>query len=177
MKPGGSTRSISWIDLALLAVVFIWGANYAIVKLALSEFKPLAFTALRFVVAAVLTPILAWIAEKDLSIQRRDWLPVLLLGLTVYVLYQFLFIRGLARTRASNASLILATVPIWVALIGTLRGSERIRGRNWVGIVLAFVGIFLLVSGGGGGIRLSTSTLTGDLLVLSATVIWAVYTI
>jgi len=177
MKPRDETRSIGWIDLALLAIVFIWGANYAIVKWALSEFKPLAFTFLRFAVAAVLTPALAWSAEKSLSIQRRDRPWVILLGLTAHVLYQFLFIQGLARTRASNASLILATVPIWVALIGTLRGSERIRGRNWLGIVLAFVGIFLLVSAGGAGIRLSASTLTGDLLVLGATIVWAVYTI
>jgi len=177
VKARGSTRSIGWIDLALLAIVLIWGANYAIVKAALSDFKPLAFTSLRFAVAAVLTPTLAWIAERNLSIQRRDWTAVILLGLTGNVLYQFLFIRGLAQTRASNSSLILATVPVWVALIGTLRGSERIRSRNWVGIVLAFVGIFLLVSAGGGGIRVSMNTLVGDLLVLSATVVWAVYTV
>jgi drug/metabolite transporter (DMT)-like permease len=170
------SHSFGSTDVALVALVTIWGANFAIVKSALSELTPLAFNALRFTGASMVTLILTWIIERDLAIARRDWGMLLVLGFLGDFLYQVLYIHGLARTRASNASLILSTVPIFVALIGTVTRSERIHRTNWIGIALSFVGIFVLLSASGTGVAVGGQTLTGDLLVLCATVLWAIYT-
>lgn len=169
-------RSFGLVDLSLLGLVTVWGANFAVIKSALSEMTPMAFNALRFAGASVVTLVLTWIVERDLSIARRDWAPLLVLGFFTNFVHQALFINGIARTRANNTSLILATVPIFVALIGTFLRSEKLHGRNWIGILLSFPGIFLLVAGGGESIAMSSQTLVGDLLVLCATVLWAVYT-
>ena len=169
-------RSFGLVDLALLGLVIVWGVNFAVVKSALSEMTPLAFNALRFIGASLVTLILTWIVERDLSIARRDWRLLLVLSLFGNFAHQALFINGIARTSASNSSLILAAVPIFVALIGTLLRSEKLHGRNWIGILLSFIGIFLLVGSSGAGIGTSSQTLAGDLLVLCATILWAVYT-
>jgi drug/metabolite transporter (DMT)-like permease len=168
--------SFGFVDLSLLGLVVVWGANFAVVKSALSEMTPLAFNALRFTGASVVTLGLTWAVRRDLHILRRDWGRLLVLGFFSNFVYQYLFINGIARTRASNSSLILATVPIFVALIGTILRSEKLHSRNWAGIVLSFVGIFLLVAGGGVGIAMGSQTLSGDVLVLCATALWAIHT-
>jgi drug/metabolite transporter (DMT)-like permease len=172
-----AVAAFGWMDVQLLLLVVIWGANFAIVKSALSEITPMAFNALRFAGGSVLTLALAWIVERNLSIARKDWVPVLGVGLLSGFLYQILFIQGQARTQAGNASLILSTTPIFVALMGTVLRSERLPGRNWIGIGLSFTGIVLLIAGGASAIALSGRTLLGDLLVLGCTVTWSAYTV
>ena len=53
-------------------------------------------------------------------------------------------------TTASNTSLIIAASPAFVALLNRLLGRELLAPRGWLGIALAFVGIVLIVEGGGG---------------------------
>jgi drug/metabolite transporter (DMT)-like permease len=166
-----------WIDVQLLLIVTIWGANFAVVKAALAEIAPLTFAAVRFTGASLLTLALAWVVERDLTIARKDWGSVLGVGLLSGFLYQVLFIQGQARTQAGNASLILSTVPIFVALMGTWMGSERLSMRNWIGIGISFVGIVLLITGGASAVGLSGSTLPGDLLILGCTLTWSAYTV
>ena len=181
-----AVAAFGWMDVQLLLLVVIWGANFAIVKSALSEITPMAFNALRFAGGSLLTLALAWIVERNLSIARKDWGAVLGVGLLSGFVYQVLFIQGQARTQAGNSSLILSTVPVFVALIGTGLRTERLRGHNWIGIGLSFAGIVLLVSrrggmeylsGGASAIGLSGRTLLGDLLVLGCTVTWSAYTV
>jgi drug/metabolite transporter (DMT)-like permease len=170
-QPFGAT------DLLLLALVVIWGANFSVVKYALSELPPLAFNALRFGSASLLTLLLTWHVEKDLRIARENWPLLVLMAFISNSAYQILFIQGIARTRASNSSLILATPPIWVALIGVLTHSERLSRRNIVGVLLSFAGLCLLIGGSGSKLSLSMQTLLGDLLVLGAALIWATHTV
>jgi drug/metabolite transporter (DMT)-like permease len=148
-----------------------------VVKYAVSELPPLAFNALRFGSASLLTLFLTWLVEKDLRVERRDW-PLLLLMAFVYNSgYQVLFILGIARTRASNSSLILATTPIWVALLNMLTHSERLSRRSGMGILLSFAGLCLLIGGAGSGPSLSPQTLIGDVLLLVAALTWATHTV
>lgn len=163
-------------DLALLTMVVIWGVNFTVVKTALQEMTPMAFNGLRFAGASVLTMFLAWLLEHDLTIARRDWGLVVLLSCIGNLVYQILFINGLARSRASNTSLILSTAPIFVAFVSSLTKTEKLSGRNWVGILLSFLGIFLLM-GSNNGITIEHHALLGSVLVLCSTVSWATYTV
>lgn len=171
------SHSFGFVDVALLTMVVIWGVNFTVVKTALHEMTPMAFNALRFAGASVLTLFLAWLIEHDLTIPRRDWGLVLLLSVIGNLVYQILFINGLARTRASNTSLILSTSPIFVALVSTITKAEKLSSRNWAGILLSFLGIFLLLTGSQNGLAIDRRTLQGNLLVLCATISWATYTV
>ncbi|MFQ6058942.1 MAG: DMT family transporter [Anaerolineae bacterium] len=177
IRPRAKERPFGATDLMLLTLVLIWGVNFSVVKGALAEMSPLSFNALRFALASILTLILLRITESDLSFPRGDWGRLLLLGLVGHTAYQLLFINGLARTRAGNSSLILATTPIFVALLSAVLGIERIRGRAWLGIFLSFAGIFLIVESSGKGLGLASQTLTGDILTLFGTLCWSTYTV
>jgi len=173
----GKTEPFGATDLAVLGAAVIWGANHTIVKSTLSEMTPLVFSSLRQAGAAVILLVLAWSVEKDLSIARRDWWWILLLGVISTVFYPVLYATGIGLCTASNAALILSTSPIFVALIGAVTGTETIYGWNWAGILLSFAGIFLVITGGRSGIAIDTQSLLGNLLVLGSSIAWALYTV
>jgi drug/metabolite transporter (DMT)-like permease len=170
-------HTVDIADVAMLVLVLIWGANHSVVKSALSEMGPLVFSALRYAGASVLLMFLVWIMERDLSVPRRDWGLLLLLSFLGNVMYQVLYVFGLSRTSASNASMMLSTSPIFVALIGTLTRSEKIYPRNWIGILLSFLGIFVLIARSGVSITIEAEWLAGNLMMLGSTVSWAAYTV
>ena len=82
---------------------------------------------------------------------------------------------GMAHTRAGNAALILATTPLFTAVIGRIKKQEHFTGRGITGLLLAFSGIGLIVWSGHRGTAEDSSAL-GDLLLIGATVCWATYT-
>ena len=162
-------------DLLLLLMALIWGVNIAVVKYGTLHLSPLAYNGVRVAIAAVALLGIAAAMGKPWP-SRRDVLTLMLLGVLGNGLYQVLFIEGIAHTRAGNAALVLAATPAFVALIGWMRGIERIGRRGMVGIAISVFGIGLVVSGrapiGAGG-----STVFGDLLVLGGCVCWAAFTV
>jgi drug/metabolite transporter (DMT)-like permease len=165
----------------MLLTISIWGINFTAVKIALASFAPLAFNAVRFTLATSVTMlVLAWQARAThdnslLRVPSRDIGRIVLLGLAGHSIYQVLFANGLARTTPANASLLMATSPIWVAVLGYLLRIERINRLMFAGIILSFAGIALLVSSGG-KVGLGGSTLLGDAMLLGCAILWAVYT-
>lgn len=160
-------------ELGLVAMVLIWGVNFAVVKAAFEVVEPLTFNALRHVLASLfLIPVLlAWPGRT--MPRREDVGRVVVLGFLGSFVYQFAFVWGLERTRAGNAALMLALVPVFLLLVG---GRNVERGRaTLLGVLLSVAGVALV---SGGAIRMDGSTtLLGDLLVLGAAAVWAVYTV
>lgn len=163
--------------LAIGGVVLIWGANFAVIKTALVDLHPLAFNALRFPLASLALYAFWRRSGRSLPFDRSDAWTLVGLGILGHVAYQPLFIYGLDHTLAGNSSLLLATVPVWVALMSVALGHERLAAGTWAGIALSLVGIGLVVRGGAASVAFGRSTLTGDLLTLAAAVVWAAYTV
>ncbi len=170
---------LGWIDLLLISTAALWGMNFSVVKYALASLPPLTFNAVRFLVAALVLMTMMPLLGYRLRFERRD-LPLLLgLGLLGHGFYQILFVYGAAWTTADNAALMLATVPAWVALMGTLAGTERILPRGWLGIAGALVGVavIILASDHQATFRFGGASLRGDLMVFVATLCWSGYTL
>lgn len=161
---------------ALLLMVLIWGINFPVAKAALSELNPLAFNALRFPLAALVVFIALRRRGGFSWPERGHRLGVFALGVLGNVFYQQFFIFGLALTRAGTASVLLAGTPIITALLSAALGHERVNGRTWFGVIATFVGITLVVAFGGAASKEGASLL-GDLLMIGASVSWAVYTV
>lgn len=170
-------RGVSRADLGMVFVAFIWGINYPLVKSAIAAMDPLVFNALRMVVAMVAMPLMALLLGVNFRGVGRDLWKFLALGLMGNTGYQLFFIFGLERTTASNASLMLSTSPVQVALFGALLGLERVGKLGWLGVLSAFAGIALLVIGKGETLAFGGASLLGDLLVLGGCSTWALYTL
>ncbi len=164
-------------DLLLLCMALIWGVNYAVVKFATGQVAPLAFNSLRVSIAAgVLFAVVA--LTGDARPCGRDWLALLGLGALGNGLYQIFFIEGIARTRAGDAALLIAAAPAFMAIIGWLRGSERVGVRGVAGIALSLVGMAFVVFGGSAATSAGGSArLAGDLLILASALCWSIYSV
>jgi drug/metabolite transporter (DMT)-like permease len=167
----GFTRS----DAGLLVVSLIWGANFTALKYALGELPPFGFAAARFILACGLLWIAVRALERPSPIPRRVLAGLVLLGIIGNTGYQVAFMTGLERTTATNASLIMAAMPVMVAGLATATGVERPGSRLWIGMLLASAGVVLVIAAR--GIELSLDRWAGDLLVLLAAFCWAVFTV
>jgi drug/metabolite transporter (DMT)-like permease len=175
LRTAGGTFGL--IDLMLLAMVLIWGINFAVVKAALAEMTPLSFNSIRFLLASTLTLLLLRLIKGDVGFARGDWWRLLGLGLIGNTCYQLLFINGIDRTTAGNSALLLATIPIFVSLISAAFGVERVGKLAWVGVFFSFAGILLVIIGSGKELGLAKETIGGDILVLIGAATWSLYTV
>jgi len=174
--PAPAPVKFGTIDLALIMMTVIWGMNAVIVKLTYTQIPPMAFMAVRFVMAGALLLIILRVTEGSLRVDRRDWPKFLVAGMVGTGLYQPLFLTGLSMTSASVTALIIATSPIFVALINRVLGREILPLRGWLGIALTFAGIILIVAASG-DVTLSSQSFVGDLLILAGSFLWALYAV
>jgi len=171
-----ATSAAPSVDATMLLLVGIWGLNFSVVKLAFPVISPLAFNALRFTGATAILLTVLRAVEGHWQVRRTEWPGLIALGLVGHTCYQIFFITGLARTSAGNSALILAMVPLFVALLGAVFKLERVNVRMATGIVLAFGGLALLIRGRG-DIAFGGPALVGDLLMILCAICWASYTV
>lgn len=165
-------------DLGLLSMVVIWGVNFSVIKVALEELHPLAFNALRFPLAALTLYLFVRARPGPVPVIRRNDVTHLVgLGILGNVAYQLLFIFGIDATLAGNAAILLAVTPVWTILFSSLLGHERPPTSTWLGALATVAGMVLVVLGGSRGIEVGGSTLRGDLMMVGASVLWAIYTV
>jgi drug/metabolite transporter (DMT)-like permease len=97
------------------------------------------------------------------------------MGVLSNTLYQVCFMYGLTHTSVANASLIIATTPLIVALLGAISGIEALRRPVVMGGLLGFAGVALILIGKGA--ELGVGRLLGDLAIFGATLCWAIFTL
>lgn len=165
------------LDALLLLMVFIWGSNFSIVKVALRDFPEIAFNAMRMAVGSVVfLSVIAFTrsATTRAVITRRDWIELTLLGTVGTFLYQQCFVAGLGRTSVGNSSLIIGITPVVIAVMSALAGHERIKPMRWVGVLLAMSGLYLVVAH---GVDLSGATWRGDALMMAGVMCWSLFSV
>jgi drug/metabolite transporter (DMT)-like permease len=170
-------------DLSLLLMALIWGVNYSSVKYGTGLVAPLAFNGVRVTLAAVSLVIVAQLARDWFGVEREGWprrgdaIALFLLGTLGNGVYQILFVEGIARTRASDAALLISASPAFIALIGRARGTEQVTVRGAIGIGLSILGMGFVVVGTTSGGASERATLIGDSLLLISALAWSVYTV
>jgi drug/metabolite transporter (DMT)-like permease len=162
-------------DLMMIAVALIWGVGFSAVKYTVAIFSPNVFNAVRTTLAVLILLGVLWARGERLSDIGPDWRAVVWMGVFGYFVYQLFFVLGIARTTASNSSLLIATVPVIVAALYGLLRIERVSPRMWLGVLASFAGIVLIILGGEANFLLGSASLLGDALTLGAALAWAGY--
>lgn len=163
--------------LVTLTAIF-WGANFALAGPVLASLSPLWAAALRFVLGATLMLIIAGIRREDLfGLLRRNAAAYLLLGFVGITLFNLLFFFGLQTTSANNGALIMAINPLLTTLLAAMFLGERPTLRHLVALPVALLGVAIVISQGSLHKLTNLHFAHGDLLMLIASVSWAVYNV
>lgn len=160
--------------LAALFTVTVWGATFVSTKVLIANsLTPAEIFLLRFAMAYVC--ILPFARGRMWAANLRDELLLAAAGLSGGSLYFLTENMALEYAPASNVSLIVCTAPVWTAVVMSLfyRG-ERMSRRQIAGSALTFAGMVLVVLNGHFVLRLSPR---GDMLALSAAMLWMVYSL
>ena len=181
--PGGAAFAASDIPFvqfgalaALAGAVFLWSGSFIAMKMALSGFHPIYIVFMRMLVSIVLlTPFLSGWSKRS-RYARGDWRIIALMVVSEPCLYFLFEGYALRYTSASQASMIIALMPLTVAASAWVCFRERLSGAAWAGFVLAFGGVVWLTLAGEGSEH-APNPLLGNSLEFGAVIMATGYTL
>lgn len=164
--------------LEAMFAVIVWGGTFIATKIALGEASPATIVWMRFGMGTIILGIVVFARKQFALPEKNEWLYFLMLGFLGVTFHQLLQATGLQTAKATTTAWIVATTPVFIAILGWITLKERLTGIQILGIVLAAFGVLLIVSKGNIGALFTGEEGTfGDFLVLISSVNWAVYTI
>ena len=134
-----------------LLVTFLWATSWILIKVGLDDLdlRPISFAGIRYALAALVLAPLGMRALRNarrtgrLDIDRGLGLRVALLGLVFYAAAQGAQFAALSVLPAAAVGVLLASIPVWVALVAWLRGEEAASVAQLGGILVLLAGIAL----------------------------------
>lgn len=132
--------------LAFLAVCIIWGSTYLAIRIGVSEFPPTLFAGIRFLVAGSLMLAFSVYKGLKLPIDFSEVRKISIVGLFLLLGGNGCVVWAETRINSGVASLLVATVPLFMALIElVLPNRPKLNLKGWSGLLIGFGGVALLV--------------------------------
>ncbi|MFL7868994.1 MAG: DMT family transporter [Anaerolineales bacterium] len=164
------------LTLEALFAVIVWGVSFIATKVALRDVSPITVVWLRFAMGVVILGIAVNARKQFAWPKRNEWPYFALLGFLGIAFHQWLQSTALTTSRASTTAWIVATTPVFMALLGWLILREKLTWLQSAGILLAALGVILVVSNGDlASLELGQFGEPGDILVLISALNWAVF--
>jgi drug/metabolite transporter (DMT)-like permease len=174
MKP----RSLFIPILEAVFTVVVWGGTFIATKIALQEVSPATVVWVRFAMGVVILGAAVILRKQFALPERNEWAYFALLGFIGVAFHQWLQANGLKTAQATTTAWIVATTPVFIALLGWSVLKEKFTWVRVGGILLAAFGVLLIVSKGNLGALFTGRVGTvGDLLILISAPNWAIYTV
>jgi drug/metabolite transporter (DMT)-like permease len=154
------------VALALGSVYLVWGSTYLAIRIGLEAYPPFLMGSLRFLAAsAVFYAFLRWRGHAPPT--RAQWKNAAVMGFFMMVMGNGLVNVAEQTVSSGLAAIAVASMPLWAALFGALRGRHPSRGE-WLGLAIGFVGVLWLNAGS--EMRASA---VGMVALLMAPIAWA----
>jgi drug/metabolite transporter (DMT)-like permease len=136
-------RSRRGAYFALVVLTLIWGFNWVALKLAMQHADPVVFNVQRTLVAiAVLLALMLW---RGTSLAPNSWIAIIVTGFFQTTINFGSTTMAVASGGAGRASVLVFTMPFWTLLLAWPVLGERVRGSQWIAVLLALAGLTLVV--------------------------------
>lgn len=156
--------------LASLAVLFLlwffWGTNWVVTKIGLAEASAFQLALGRTLLALI--TLAAVMVASGRSLRPTPLWPTFWLGLTQTAGFVLLTNLALVAGGAGKVSVLCYTMPFWTLLLARLWLHERLAWPQWLGVLLAFAGLMLILEPWALG-----SSWLSDLLAIAGGLVWA----
>jgi len=159
----------------LLTATILWAGNAIAGRALVGSVSPITLTAVRWGAAALILLPFGWRIFKPGSPLWKNKTRFLILGLFGVGSYNVLLYSALQTSSAINVTLIGASMPIWMLLIGAVFYQVKPRVVQMIGAVVSLLGVSVVLTRGDLSTLLSMQMVIGDLLIMSATFLWASY--
>src|ERR1051326_5993148 len=132
--------------LAFAMIYFVWGSTFLFIRIGVAEVPPFLLAALRFFIAGLV--LYLWmIMRGGRSPTRREWMSAVLLAMLIFVLDYGLLFWAEQRVPSGVAAIILATIPVFMALAEiVMLGTQRLTIPLVVASVIGIGGVAVLMS-------------------------------
>jgi drug/metabolite transporter (DMT)-like permease len=158
--------------------VLVWGASFVAIKIGLKYVPPVTLVWMRFTLGVIILGIAVGLRRQFSLPRSKDWLYFALLGFLGITFHQWLQSTGLVTSQATTTGWIVASMPIFIAILGWFVLKENLKWFQILGIILAAFGVLLVVTH---GVLISLFFgkigSPGDLLILISAPNWAIFTI
>ena len=175
MTTGKSQQIIGiiYVNLATIA----WASNMVLGRLLKDSIGPITMSSVRFLVAGLIfAVVLRFRPAEDRKI-GKDFFMLAAMAVTGVVLFSPLLYLGLRYTTAINSSMINSLAPLMTGIFAIWLLKQPLAGRQVSGALIALAGVMYLISGGSLAFWQSAQFNLGDLYVLFAATMWALYSV
>jgi drug/metabolite transporter (DMT)-like permease len=164
--------------LALTLATFFWAGSFVVGRALRDDLDPVAITLWRWVISLLIFAPFVW---RDIlghaHILAREWRLLVGLAATGIALFHPLVYVALKHTSATNALLTFSLTPIVILVAGGLVIGKRPTGRELGGVLISMAGAAVLITRGDPAVIASLGFNAGDLWMLGAVAVWAVYSL
>jgi drug/metabolite transporter (DMT)-like permease len=167
----GHTAPSSWRLWSALACVYvIWGSTYLAIRVMVEDVPPMLGAGVRFVVAGGAMLAVLAVRGHRVRVSRRGLAAAALIGVLLPAGGNGVVTIAEQHVPSGLAALLIASVPLWIVLLRSTVGRERVARGTLGGLALGFAGLAVLLLPGS---RPADATLVGVVLVLLAACSWA----
>lgn len=153
----------------------LWAGNAVTGRLVTGLVPPITLNLLRWALAfLILLPLAGWVVRRGSPLWPH-WKRFAVLGLLGVGCYNALQYLALKTSTPLNVTLVAASVPIWMLIVGALFFGQRITPRQVLGAVLSIAGVLVVLGRGHWAELAQVRLVPGDFYVLLATLAWAFY--
>ncbi|MEO8536002.1 MAG: DMT family transporter [Betaproteobacteria bacterium] len=160
--------------LPILILTLVWGCNWPVLKMGVSELAPLTFRALTLPLAAAGLLAVARLSGDSIRVPRALWPRVAVLALFNIAGWNGFVLFGVQQLPAGRSAILAYTMPIWATIIAVILLKERLSGRKLAGLALGIAGMAVLI---GDQIAIVRAAPTGALMIITAAIVWAIGTV
>ncbi len=164
--------------LLLTLTTLFWSGNMVVGRAIRADVPPLSLAFWRWAIALALTLPLALPHLRSQWPQlRRSWRAVVALGLLGVGGFNTFAYIALQYTAATNALLLNSFIPVATIALSWAFLKKHLRGIEWLGVLISLTGVITIVARGELSTFASLTLNIGDLWMLAAVLVWALYTI
>jgi drug/metabolite transporter (DMT)-like permease len=169
-----ATHPTARAALPILILTLVWGCNWPILKMGVTELAPLTFRGLTLPLAAVGMLLVARLSGDSIRVPRALWPRLGVLALFNIAGWNGFVLFGVQLLPAGRSAILAYTMPVWATMIAAVLLHEPLSRRKLLGLALGVSGMAVLI---GEQVSVVRAAPFGALMILTAAIVWAIGTV